>query len=130
MERTWAWGCFMNQVEFDLQVAELLVATGLITSYDCDRAHAALRGGPGLREYLIDSGSTNDILWTAAGQVVQLVRQGKLPKEEARAVLNLVGSTGMPLDESLAKMGYAPAPSNPWEDKLRELTESGKYKAV
>lgn len=120
----------MNQVEFELQVAELLVATGLVLSYDCDRVHASLRGGPGMREALIASGATNDVLWAAACDIVKMVRGGKLPKDEARTALNLVGSTGMPLAEALAKMGYAAAPTNPWEDKLKELTQSGKYRAV
>lgn len=120
----------MNQVEFELEVAELLVATGLVLSYDCDRAHASLRGGPGLRQALIASGATTDAMWEAAVEVVKLVRSGKLPKDEARTALNLVGSTGMPIAEALTKMGYAAAPANPWEDKLKELTQSGKYRAV
>lgn len=117
-----------NQVEFDLAVAELLVATGIVTSYDCDRVHASLRGGPGIREALLEVGATNATLWEAATQVVALIRQGKLPKEESRTVLHMV-ETGMSVAEALTKMGYAPPPANPWEDKLRELIESGKYKA-
>jgi hypothetical protein len=120
----------LNQVEFDLEVAELLVATGIVLSYDMDRIHASLRGGPGIREGLIEARSVDSGMWDAAVEVQKLVRQGKLPKTEARVCLNLVGNTGMPINEALLKMGYAPAPENPWEQKLRELSESGKYKAA
>jgi len=120
----------MNQVEFDLQVAELLVATGIVLSYDCDRAHASIRGGPGLRDALIESGATNVKMWVAAVEVVKLIRQNKVPKDDARTLLNLVGNTNMPIDEAMAKLGYGAAPPNPWEEKLKELSESGRYKAA
>lgn len=119
-----------NQVEFELQVAELLVATNIVLSYDMDRVHASIRGGPGLREALIDARAVDAKTWDAAVQVVQLVRQGKLPKEQARVALNMTGTTGMPIEEALVKMGFAGAPENPWEKKLKELSESGKYKAA
>jgi hypothetical protein len=119
-----------NQVEFDYQVAELLVATGIVLSYDLDRAHASLRGGPGVRDVLIEMGATDAKMWAAATCVIQLIRQGKLPKDEARTALNLVGNTGMPIAEALDKMGYAAPPASPWENQLKELRESGKYKAA
>jgi hypothetical protein len=119
-----------NQVEFDMAVAELLVATGIVLSYDLDRAHASLRGGPGIREALMEMRAVDASMWEAAVQVTQLVRQSKLPKDEARTALNLVGNCSMPISEALIKMGYAAAPANPWEEKLRELTESGRYKAA
>ncbi len=69
-------------------------------------------------------------MWEAAVEVTQLVKQSKLPKDEARTCLNLVGNCSMPISEALMKMGYAAAPANPWETKLKELSESGKYKAA
>lgn len=120
----------LNQVEFDLEVAELLVATGIVLSYDLDRAHASLRGGPGIREALIEARAVDSRMWDAAVEVTKLVHQSKLPKTEARTCLNLVGNCAMPISEALMKMGYASAPANPWEQKLKELTESGRYKAA
>jgi hypothetical protein len=119
-----------NQVELDLEVAELLVATGIVLSYDLDRAHASLRGGPGVRDALIDMGACSAEMWAAAMCVTKLVRQARIPKTEARVCLNLVGNCAMPIEEALTKMGYGAAPTNPWEQKLKELTESGKYKAA
>lgn len=119
-----------NQVEFDLEVAELLVATNIVLSYNLDRVHAAIRGGPGLREALIEARAVDVATWDAAAVIVDLIRQGKLPKDQGRTALNMTGTTGMSVSEALAKMGYSAAPENPWEKKLKELSESGKYKAA
>lgn len=120
----------MNAVEFDLEVAELLVATGIVMSYDLDRCHAALRGGPGLRDLLIQRGATDTHMWAAAVAVTKLVHERTLPRDEARTALNLVGNCAMSIPDALARMGYNAAPKNPWESALKELKESGKYKAA
>lgn len=116
-------------IEFDMEVAELLVATGIVASFDLDRVHAAKRGRD-IRNALISNRAVTEKMWNAAVQVVKLIRDGKLPKEQSRSMLNLVGNTGMPIDEALLKLGHEAPASNPWEEKLKELTESGRYKAA
>jgi hypothetical protein len=119
-----------NQVEFDLEVAELLVCSGFVMPYDLDRAYASVRGGSGLREELIDSEYVSTHMWDAAVAVIRQIRQSRLPKTEARTALYMVGNCRMSIGEALTKMGYSNPPSNPWLNQLNVLRQSGRFEAV
>jgi hypothetical protein len=119
-----------NHVEFELEVAELLVCSGFVMPYDLDRAHASIRGGAGLREALIDAEYVNRHMWDAAVAVIQQVRESRIPHAEARTALYMVGNCRMSIGEALTKMGYASAPANPWLAQLNVLKQSGRFEAV
>lgn len=119
-----------NQVEFELEVAELLVCSGFVQPYDLDRAHASVRGSSGLRDALVCANAVNPHMWDAAVAVMQQIRQARLPKTEARTALYMVGNCRMSISEALGKMGYGNAPSNPWLNQLNVLRQSGKFEAV
>jgi hypothetical protein len=119
-----------NQVEFDLEVAELLVCSGFVNPYDLDRAHASVRGGAGLRDALIEGDAVNTHMWAAAVAVIKQIRESRLPKTEARTALYMVGNCRMSIGEALTKMGYGSVPSNPWLNQLNALKQSGRFEAV
>lgn len=119
-----------NQVEFELEVAELLVCSGFLQPYDLDRAYASVRGSSGLRDALIEANSIDTHVWASAVAVIKQVREARLPKTEARTALYMVGNCRMSVGEALTKMGYGNQRMNPWTNQLNALRQSGRFEAV
>jgi hypothetical protein len=119
-----------NQVEFELEVAELLVCSGFVQPYDLDRAYAGLRGSAGLRDALIEAGAVDTHVWASGVAVINQVREARLPKTEARTALYMVGNCRMSVSEALTKMGYGTPRQNPWLNQLNALRQSGRFEAV
>lgn len=119
-----------KEVDFELEVAELLVSSGFVQPYDLDRAYAGLRGSSGLRDVLVESGAVDTHVWAAGVAVMKQVREARLPKTEARTALYMVGNCRMSVGEALTKMGYGTPPLNPWLNQLNALRQSGRFEAV
>jgi hypothetical protein len=119
-----------NQVEFELEVAELLVCSGFVQPCDLDRAYAGVRGSSGLRDALMEANAVDEHVWAAGVAVIKQVREARLPKTEARTALYMVGNCRMSVGEALTKMGYGNPRMNPWMNQLNALRDSGRFEAV
>jgi hypothetical protein len=116
--------------DLDFEMAELLVCADFLKPHQLDRAYAACRDeGVPLRILLVNNKMVSQEMVTAAMEVNREVKEGRLPHSQARTVLYLMGQCRITMNEALTKIGME-KPKNPWEQNLRDLTESQKMKAL
>jgi hypothetical protein len=117
--------------ELEMEIAELLICSDFLRPVELDRAYAASRDTAlPLSTVLLDSKLVDPRIMLAAMQLVKEIRCGRVPRDQARTAMYLMGNYGLSVDETIARLGLNVVSKNPWASHLSELEISGRWKTA